>query len=103
METAAIIAVIINFIISVLNYLYCKKLESPQLKAYYGSKGKSIEVLSFILATAFNVLTYWLVLFKEGFWNMIGWILLVTDTFAMIIQIAILEFLMIRYGKKECK
>ena len=103
METAAIIAVVINFIISVSSYLYCKKVESPQLKAYYEAKGKTIEVLSFILATAFNVLTYWLVLFQEGFWNMIGWILLVTDTFAMIIHIAILEFLMIRYGKKECK
>ena len=38
METAAIIAVIINFIISVSSYLYCKKVESPQLKAYFEFK-----------------------------------------------------------------
>jgi uncharacterized membrane protein len=95
METtvAAIIAVTINIIVSILNHIYCKR--SPQLKAYYETetKGKTKEVLSFILAAAFNVLTYWLVLFQEGFWNMIGWILLISDIFTMMIFTAILEFL----------
>ena len=95
MTTTAILAVVGNLIISVVSYLYCMKEinECPIMKSYYEAQGKVMNVLSWTIAILMTVLTYWLVLWCDGFWNTIGWVLLVIDTISMIVFTAIIKFI----------
>ena len=95
METTAIIAVIVNLIISVIGTIDSTKeiKKNPIMSAYYEAQGKVITIISWILTIIFSLVIYGLILYGTGFWNTLGWILIVLDTISIIIFCIILRVL----------
>ena len=95
METTAIIAVIVNLIISVIGTIDSTReiKKNPVLSAYYEAQGKVVTIISWMLTIIFSLVIYGLILYGTGFWNTLGWILIVLDTISMIIFCVILRVL----------
>jgi hypothetical protein len=104
MGTTAIIAVIVNLIISVIGTIDSTReiKKSPVLSAYYEAQGgKVVTIISWMLTIIFSLVIYGLILYGTGFWNTLGWVLIVLDTITTIGFSVILRFIRIKLSKEE--
>jgi hypothetical protein len=99
METTAIIAVIVNLIISVSCTI--DGIKNPILKPYCEAQGTVMTILSWAFAIISSLVIYWLILYGTGFWNTLGWVLIVLDTITTIGFSVILRFIRIKLSKEE--
>ena len=99
METTAIIAVIVNLIISIICTI--DGIKNPILKPYCEAQGTVMTILSWAFAIISSLVIYWLILYGTGFWNTLGWILIVLDTITTIGFSVILRFIRIKLSKEE--
>jgi len=95
METTAIIAVIVNLIISIICTIDSTReiKKNPVLSAYYEAQGKVVTILSWVFAIIISLAIYGLILYGSGLWNALGWTLIVLDTISMVIFSVILRVL----------
>lgn len=84
--TTTIFAMIVNIIMSIACYLLCIKeiRKSAVMSAYYQAQGTMVTAFSWVSAIATALIMYGLILYAEGFWNTLGWILYWTDTIGML-------------------
>jgi len=101
METTAIIAVIVNLIISIICTINSIRTKDPILKAFYEAQGTVVTILSWTITIIFGLVIYWLILYGTGFWNTLGWVLIVLDTIVTLGSSVILKFFRIKLSKEE--
>jgi hypothetical protein len=100
METTAIIAVIVNLIISIICTIDSAReiKKNPVLQAYYKAQSKAVTIMSWVFAIITNLAIYGLVLYGSGLWGTLGWILIVLDMVSMIIFCVVLRVLTWKLG-----
>jgi len=101
METIAIIAVIVNLISSIICTMDNIRTKNPMLKAAYEVQDTVVTILSWTIAIISSLVIYWLILYGTGFWNTLGWALIMLDTIVTIRDSVILRFIRIKSSKEE--
>ena len=54
------------------------------MSAYYQAQGTVVTAFSWVSAIATALIMYGLILYTDGGWNLLGWILYWTDTIGML-------------------